>query len=265
MVILSSLRNMAAKNGVFLSKVTDTELLSQFFIDVRPVAIDGGLVRIGSATDGGYLMPDDLDGVEACFSPGVAEVATFEEALAQRGIKSYLADFSVEQSPLNHEMVSFEKKFLGDTNDDIYMRLETWVKSKEDHGQKDLLLQMDIEGAEYQVILDTPQSILKRFRMIIVEFHGLERLFDQSGFRFINQAFRKLLKDFDVCHIHPNNIDPVWAKGPHIVPRTMEFTFLRKDRVVRSNAALSFPHHLDSPNVPDRKDIILPACWWQDV
>ena len=26
---------------------------------------------IGGAGDGGYLVPDDLDGIEYCFSPGV--------------------------------------------------------------------------------------------------------------------------------------------------------------------------------------------------
>lgn len=265
MAILSSLRNVAAQNGVFLSKVTDIGALTQFFRDVHPKNIEGGLVRLGASTDGGYLVPNDFDGVEACFSPGVADTATFESQLVERGIKSYLADFSVEEAPISNEMISFEKKFLGDTDGEIYMRLETWVQSKVGNTQNDLLLQMDIEGAEFHVILDTPSSILNRFRMIIVEFHGMDRLFDQSGFLFINQAFQKLLKDFTVCHIHPNNVDPVWKHGPFGVPRTLEFTFLRKDRVVPTGQALSFPHPLDSPNVAERKDIVLPACWWQDI
>ena len=108
MAILSSLRNVAAKKGVFLSKVNNTDALAQFFRDVRPVAVDGDLIRLGADGDGGYLVPNDLDGIEACFSPGVADTATFEDELVQRGIKSYLADFSVEQAPIANKMISFE-------------------------------------------------------------------------------------------------------------------------------------------------------------
>ena len=265
MVILSKLRNTLAKKGVFLSKVTVDDDLAQFFRDVRPIAVDKELIRVGATSDGGYLIPDDLVGIDACFSPGVADTATFEHDLALRGIRSYLADYSVENAPIENEMVSFEKKFLGDCDDNIYMRLETWVREKVGDAGHDLMLQMDIEGAEFQVILDTPRDILRRFRIIIVEVHDMEQLFDRDGFRFVNQAFQKLLGDFAVCHIHPNNVDPVWSSGPYTVPRTLEFTFLRKDRVNPTGQVLSFPHRLDTPNLPGRKDITLPDCWWRDV
>lgn len=265
MVLLSKLRNTLAKNGVFLSKVTADDALAQFFRDVRPVAINKALIRIGGKSDGGYLTPDDLDGIEACFSPGVADTATFENDLAERGIRSFLADYSVECAPIENDMVSFEKKFLGERDDDVYIRLETWVREKADDIGNDLMLQMDIEGAEFQVILDTPRDILRRFRIIIVEFHDMEQLFDRDGFRFINQVFQKLLGDFVVCHIHPNNVDPVWSSGSYAVPRTLEFTFLRKDRATTTGETLAFPHRLDTANAPERKDIVLPDCWWRDV
>jgi hypothetical protein len=36
------------------------------------------LIRLGGETDGAYLIPDDLEGVSALFSPGVAESSSFE-------------------------------------------------------------------------------------------------------------------------------------------------------------------------------------------
>jgi hypothetical protein len=211
------------------------------------------------------LTPDDLDGVEACFSPGVADTAAFEDSLAHKGIKSYLADYSVEDAPIKNEMVSFEKKFLGDKDDEKYMRLETWVRAKVGDSDRDLILQMDIEGSEFQVILDSTRDLLKRFRIIIIEFHNMEQLFNRDSFYFINHVFQKLLGDFAVCHIHPNNADPVWTSGSYAVPRTLEVTFLRKDRVGATDKRLSFPHKLDAPNAPGRKDVVLPDCWWRDV
>ena len=53
------------------------------------------LIRIGGNSDGAYLVPDDLEGVQACFSPGVCNFKKFEDELATRfGIKSYMCDFS---------------------------------------------------------------------------------------------------------------------------------------------------------------------------
>lgn len=259
MTILSKIRNEFARHGVFLSKVTTDDDLAEFFRLVRPTAVDKRFIRIGGDFDGGYVAPDDLDGVEACFSPGVSDVATFEQALAARGIRSFLADYSVERPPVRNEMISFEKKYLGLCNDDIYLRLEDWVNSKGCKG--DLILQMDIEGAEYEVILDTPREILRRFRIIIIEFHGMERLFDWERFRSFKQVFQKLLESHYICHIHPNNADPVWSVKSFTVPRTLEFTFLRRDRADPASQALSFPNALDMPNMPGRKDIVLPSCW----
>jgi len=94
-----------------------------------------------------------------------------------------------------------------------------------------MILQMDIEGDEYDVIFDTSNDILKRFRIIVIEFHRLDTLLDRYGYLIINTAFRKLLKNFSVVHIHPKNCsEPVRFKG-YDFPPVMEFIFLRNDRI----------------------------------
>ncbi len=40
---------------------------------------------MGGENDGGYLVPDDLEGIEYCFSPGVSNIATFELDCLNRG------------------------------------------------------------------------------------------------------------------------------------------------------------------------------------
>jgi hypothetical protein len=50
--------------------------------------------------------------------------------------------------------------------------LETWVKSQAEYQlEHDFLLQMDIEGGEYLTLLATPQEVLRRFRIIVLEIH----------------------------------------------------------------------------------------------
>lgn len=91
---------------------------------MKAVAISQELMRIGGSGDGGYLGPKDLRGVEACFSPGVALNASFETALAELGIRSFLADYSVDSPPVENPLFDFQKRFLGvQSEDSKYIRL----------------------------------------------------------------------------------------------------------------------------------------------
>jgi hypothetical protein len=71
-------------------------------------------IRIGSNDDGGYVIPDDLNGVTEFFSPGYAGYWHFEEFLESNfGIHSHICD-SEDQRPgdlgLNQD---FEPYYLG--------------------------------------------------------------------------------------------------------------------------------------------------------
>jgi hypothetical protein len=66
------------------TKVTDILDLMQ---KVRPQDCGIDLIRIGIGGDGGYLIPDDLEGLEYCFAPGVDTVTDFENNLADLNIK----------------------------------------------------------------------------------------------------------------------------------------------------------------------------------
>jgi FkbM family methyltransferase len=164
--------------------------------------------------------------------------------------------------PENHQLYTFVRKFVGVETRDNTIRLEDWVNGQSLPEQGDLILQMDIEGAEYAVLLDCPRDLLTRFRIIIVEFHALDMLFSKKPFEIVKQAFAKLLRDFSVVHLHPNNRADILSNNGIDVPQAMEFTFYRNDRVKLSQAKPGFPHALDSPNDSERPRVVLPRCWW---
>jgi len=246
--------------GVYSSEVTSNNDLSRFCKMMRPIAQEKQLIRIGANADGGYLVPDDVDDLGACFSPGVEQTSSFESALASKGVKSYMADYSVESAPSNNSLFNFEKKYLGDINNDKYIRLEDWVSDKYKESDKDLMLQMDIEGGEFPVILDTPVETLRKFRIMVIEFHHMKMVFSKHTFSLVNHVFTKILRDFTVVHIHPNNCSPKISNDVVEVPDVFEITFYRKDRANNVDSVLEFPHALDFPNAPDKEDIILPKC-----
>jgi len=256
------LKGPLLRRDIWTSKTTDKSKILDFLSTVKPLKVNYELIRLGDDIDGGYLVPDDLEGIEFCFSPGVSDVATFEEDLTKRGVKCFLADYSVDAPPIKNKLFDFEKKYIGTWDSDVFMTLEGWIKEKV-LGKSDFILQMDIEGAEYGVILETSPEILKKFRILVVEFHGLDALLDSRCYDFIRLTFAKILRDFEVVHIHPNNrSEPIVWRDIKILP-IMEFTFLRKDRISTRIPALAFPHKLDKTNVTSIKDFVLPNCWYK--
>jgi len=225
------------------------------------------LIRIGGHGDGGYLVPDDLDGIEACFSPGTNNFKNFEDHLSHSyGIKAFMCDYtsSVERlrTPLVPGMQFFEKKWLDVSGADDALELNQWVRSAGDSG-RDLILQMDIEGAEYRNLLHASEETLRRFRIIVIELHALQLLSDHCFLNGIFQPLMEKLSRLFLCvHAHPNNCCPVAEFGPDIrVPRVMEMTFLRRDRVRSSSRQVVLPHPLDEANVRGKDPVYLDGIW----
>lgn len=231
---------------------------------LQPVGSPRPLIRIGSDTDGGYLVPDDFDGVEACFSPGVAESAHFELELAGKGIRSFLADYSVDQVPIKHQLFDFEKLFLGTSTDrKKFIRLDDWIEDKF-AGSGDLVLQMDIEGAEWPILADVTADVLRRFRLIVIEIHNLDAvLTNTSSLQFAEAIFMKIRSGFSPVHIHPNNAGGELNYMGVQIPRILEVTFLRNDRFLHTDGAqkVQIPHPLDVKNVSLKEDIKLKPEW----
>jgi Methyltransferase FkbM domain len=225
--------------------------------------IDPGvaLVRLGPMGDGGYLVPDDLDGIHACFSPGVGLISGFENDCAGRGMPVYLADKSAEKPALENVLFHFTRKFIGATTNDDFLTLDGWVSASVPLSGSDLLLQIDIEGCEYETFLGASDALMRRFRVIVAEFHGLDQLYNRPFFGLASATFEKILQTHVCVHIHPNNcIAPVTYRDV-VIPPIMEFTFLRRDRIQASSYRQAFPHPLDPDNTSN-PHVVLPRCWY---
>lgn len=217
------------------------------------------LRRFGPRGDGGYLMPDDLEGITACISPGVSSECGFDEEIANLGIDVLMADASVAGPPKQHPRFHFFRKFVDIAATPTAMTMDD-LAAETPAG--DLLLQMDIEGAEYRVLAGMSDSLLQRFRIMVIEFHDLDQMFQRFAFDIMKPVFEKLTRHHHVVHAHPNNCAAPVHRASLSEPPVMEFTFYRKDRVAGSpQQALSYPHALDACCVHDRPPVDLPACW----
>jgi len=256
--------DVLALGNVYPTFLTDKTTVQAFMRRLHPVSTDKPLIRMGPAGDGGYLVPDDLAGIEACFSPGVASSSGFEKDCADLGMKVFLADRSVDQPAEMHEQFFFTKKYIGVTTNEDFMTLDDWVDASLPGSQTDLLLQIDIEGYEYEVFLALSDRLMHRFRIIVVEFHAMGQIFNLPFFRLASRAFDKILQSHTCVHIHPNSCcEPLNIRG-FVIPSVAEFTFLRKDRISNPSYARTFPHPLDANNT-DKPTFPLPQCWYSNA
>lgn len=241
---------------------TDVNRVRSLIASLRPVTSSFPLIRWGDVGDGGYLIPDCIDGLSTVFSLGVADSVSFERDCVKRGMRAIMADASVAAPEITSEseQYTFFPNFIGAYRADEYITFADLHAKSGISPEEEFIIQMDIEGSEYQVLLQMPEELLQKARVIVVEFHELTGMFSPLPFNIIHACFQRLLSTHEVVHIHPNNYGKVAVKKDVVIPSLMEFTFLRKDVGTFSQVAQSYPHPLDADCTPLRP-LVLPENW----
>ena len=224
------------------------------------------LRRLGGEGDGAYLVPDCLDTISTCFSPGVNNAKAFEDELTlDHGIACQMCDRSSDPSqfltPLLPGQV-FRPLWLEPESSEESISLADWVDEAAP-GSGDFILQMDIEGAEFRNLLTTSADLLNRFRILIIEVHDLGRLADRAFHDQIFAPWVDLLTTNHVCvHAHANNCCGETRLGDDvIVPNAIELTLLRRDFIRADARRLVIPHPLDVMNVASQAPLDLKGLW----
>lgn len=262
--IKEKLQQQIAGQGFGIHKMTAKERVVALIESLHPRKTENDLIRMGPEGDGGYLVPNDLKEIEACFSPGVDDISVFEHDCFKQGMKIFMADRSVDKPniAISNADYDFQKKFIGCTNNEEFMTMDSWVASSKVAETSDLMLQMDIEGAEYNTLINMSDTLLKRFRIMVFEFHFLHHFWQPLFFDFVETAFRKILQTHVCVHIHPNNYNGIDSRLGVEIPKLAEFTFVRKDRVFTEKYATQFPHELDFDN-SEKEHFALPKNWYR--
>ena len=234
--------------------------VKSFLCTLTPHHCGIDLVRIGPDEDGGYLLPDDLIGIEALFSPGVSETLGFDLEIAQRGIQCFLADASVAKPLGLLPNMDFIQKFIGPDDTGDFVTMQKWIAENAAH-DSDLMLQMDIEGAEYDVLPGISSETLARFRIMLIEFHDFDQIFDADTFNRLKSLFTKLSETHLLCHLHANNTVGYTTVGSLTLPPVFEATYIRRDRIKGDLSQAQIPHLLDQHNSNKRPNVETPHFW----
>ena len=258
-ILQNLIKNFLLNFGVGIYKSVLKKDLINIIKKLRPYKLGYKLIRVGSKHDGGYLIPNILENIDFCISPGVDKTVSFERQLIRDyRIKSYLLDHTVEENEDFLKDFDFTKKKLGVLSNGSEITLEDFYNQKIKNQSKNGILQIDIEGDEYKVLLSTPDSILKNFKILVIEFHDFDKLNNKFVYSIVSSLLNKLCQNFEICHIHPNNYSRVVNFFNDVsIPEIMEVTFLRRDLILIREQVKSLPHPLDAKNVPEKEDIRL--------
>lgn len=208
------------------------DILRKFLVTLEPQQVTN-LVRVGSSNDGGYVIPEDLGETCKLFSPGCDGLVDFERDLYSKfQISSIVLDDISKKPKYLEPFIEFQHNWLDATSSEKTISLKDWVSSNSESNQT-LILQMDIEGSEYEVLRNTPEYIVNRFHTIVIEFHYFEMI--KNSFLFnskIKPVFDLLLNNHVPIFVNPNNCCGVVRFGNFSFPRVFEITLLRRSEII---------------------------------
>lgn len=215
-------------------------------------------VRIGSATDGGYVMLDDFAGNDLALSFGVDINADWDLDVVKRGVKIQQYDHSIPVAPILHPDIAFFKKMIAaDGASEEATSIHEILAEANVTRDASVILKIDIESSEWPVLDACLDADLARFSQILIEFHDIDRAIDPYWMRTANHVITKLHRHFQSYHVHANNWSPMVAIGNVYFPSTLEVSFANRSRYEFEETDELFPTKLDRPNNPLRPDIYL--------
>jgi hypothetical protein len=237
-------------------------LRQTLFEMLQPVAVTNcDLERFGEEHDGGYLMCANLlRDVRSAYSYGIAGYDKWGcDISTALKIPVHQYDcFDTTRPACPGGTTLFHPECVGDAAKTEQMRLfDTLANHVARNGDtsKQIVLKIDVEGAEWNTLLSAPDEMLEQIDQMAVEFHWMQDgstgwLHDEKYLSVV----KRLKEFFEIAHVHFNNAScieglepfPTWAYEVLLVSKRLAV-------VDRSRSVVGL-HPLDAPNNPSFAD-----------
>lgn len=195
-------------------------LRQSLFAELQPVALTNcDIKRFGEVNDGGYLLCGNLlNDVQSGYSYGISGYDGWGcQVSRERKIKVHQYDcFNLNEPRCPGGATIFHAECVAgkrstDEAGRVFDTPENQIAKNGDAGRH-LIVKMDVEGAEWETFLNTPDAVLDQIDQLAVEFHGANRQ------RFLD-AVTRLKRFFYIANLHFNNYScstelppfPAWA------------------------------------------------------
>ena len=225
------------------------------FAELQPVRLTNcQLKRFGEPHDGGYLLCANLlKGVQSGYSYGISGYDGWGCEIS-RTLKVQVHEydcFNLQEPVCKRGKTTFHGQCVaGEPSTDSAGRLfetpEHQLAKNGDAGRQ-VVMKIDVEGAEWDTFVKTPDSVLERIDQLAVEFHGSDKPHSLD-------VVRKLKRLFYIANLHFNNYScttrmppfPAWAYEVLLVNKRLGVPDPTSTRPVS--------HAANAPNNPDLDD-----------
>lgn len=224
------------------------------FARLQPVKLANcDFQRFGEANDGGYLLCGNLlRDVRAGYSYGISGYDGWGCDVATKlGVPVHQYDCFDTTEPWCQVPTTFHAACVGTDAREVEGRVFDTITrqiAESGHAGQHVVVKMDVEGAEWDALLETPDEMLQQIDQLAIELHETDEM------RFVRVVDR-LTQFFYVANLHMNNFScepghepfPAWAYEVLFVNKRLGVTDT-------SAAAAPLPHPLDAPNTPKMPD-----------
>ena len=227
----------------------------QLFSELKPVKLKNcTFKRFGDAHDGGYLLCANLmHDVTSAYSYGIDGRDKWGCDISKMyNVNVHQYDcFNTTRPACTNGKFIFHEECVGDKyskqDNKIFDSIKNQIIKNSDQNKK-LVMKIDVEGAEWDSFLATPDEVLNNIEQLIVEFHWV----DQKKYIHVIQ---KLKKTFYPVNVHFNN-HVCYNKITPFTTFAYEVLFVNKRIGIIDNIQPDHPapNPLDAPNNPQKKD-----------
>lgn len=181
--------------------------------------------RLGVKGDGGYVLANIDNGYDCYISAGICSEESFSRDFINKysmnKTNSYGFDGTIHQYPYHYtDKITFVKKNINSYNDDNNTNLIFLIEK-----YNNIFLKMDIEGGEYPWLLSLKEDQLKKFKQIVIEFHGITNDGWECKYDDKVKCLEKLANTHYLVHAHGNN-NSALVNG---IPDVIELTYVNKN------------------------------------
>ena len=206
------------------------------------------LVRIGRDNDGGYIYLNDFHDGGIAYSFGICNDVSWDKDMVSRSYDVFMYDHTIEALPEENEHFHWFKLGISDgsTNDERLKTLEYLIEQNHHQGKKNMILKMDVEGAEWGFLEKVKPETLMQFSQMTFELHGM---IDPSRSERILNVLRKINRTHQLIHIHSNNYGNYVTVDGKNFSELFEVSYvLREKYKFCGNYDVVLPLKIDMPN-----------------
>ena len=183
-------------------------------------------ILFGIRKDGCYVLLDDLENIKIAYSIGIDGIIQFDKALADKGIDVYMYDHTIDRLPYENEKFHWKKIGIGGNSQRTYniQTLQEMLKENGHLHEKNMIFKMDVEGAEWETLRDTPEDVLLQFKYLAFEYH-----FRENYYPFFYDVLKKIYKTHQPFFVHCNPPSPLKIYRNNIICRSLEISYIIRE------------------------------------